>query len=250
MAWDGGPGDEPAPAWRDQAPDRRSPIDPNAPVSGHGAPGPRGPSPADAPEQDWTAAMPRLFPVLRPLDSRGTRLADLEPARLATEGLKTHADPVVDDGPAGIPVAYAIRAEAFDVLVNADHLLAWGVGPEALRSAAIANLAAWSAAAPWSDEASGRRQLRFSASGGGGDAARILLPEVLAHLGTELGREGRVLVGLPGRDLLVAGALVPGDDEFAALFAEFVREQAVDADEPIDRRVLELVDGRIVPFAG
>ena len=58
-----------------------------------------------------------------------------------------------------------------------------------------------------------------------------------------------MLVGLPDRDLLVAGTLRPGDAEFAALFAEFVVEQSGGADEPIDRRVFELVDGRLVEFA-
>jgi hypothetical protein len=61
---------------------------------------------------------------------------------------------------------------------------------------------------------------------------------------------GRVLVGVPERHLLIAGTLRPGDEEFATLFAEFVVEHSGGADEPIDRRVFELVDGRLVEFAG
>ena len=60
----------------------------------------------------------------------------------------------------------------------------------------------------------------------------------------------RILVGLPDRHLLTAGSLRPDDDDFAALFADFVVEQSGGADEPIDRRVFELVDGRLVEFAG
>ena len=59
-----------------------------------------------------------------------------------------------------------------------------------------------------------------------------------------------MLIGLPERHLLIAGALQPGDDEFASLFAEFVVESSGGADEPVDRRVFELVDGQLVEFSG
>ena len=41
-----------------------------------------------------------------------------------------------------------------------------------------------------------------------------------------------------------------GDDEFSSLFATFVVEQSGGADEPIDRRVFELIDGRLIDFTG
>ena len=75
------------------------------------------------------------------------------------------------------------------------------------------------------------------------------MPEVRDHLARELGVGARVLVGLPERHLLLAGALRPRDEEFAGLFAEFVIEHSGGADEPIDRRVFELVDGQLVEFA-
>jgi uncharacterized protein YtpQ (UPF0354 family) len=133
--------------------------------------------------------------------------------------------------------------------VNGDHLLSWGIGPEAIQDAAIANLAAWSAGAPWTAETSGDRKLLSSDSGQGWDASRILLPEVRAHIRDTLGGAGRILVGLPERHLLVAGTLRPDDGEFGVLFADFVIEQSGGADEPIDRRVFELVDGQLIDFA-
>ncbi len=60
---------------------------------------------------------------------------------------------------------------------------------------------------------------------------------------------GRILIGIPERHLLTAASLRPGDEEFAAMFGEFIVEHSGGADEPIDRRVFELVDGRIVEFA-
>ena len=247
MSWDRDRGDEPEPAWRDHAPDPLAPIDPGAPVSGHHV-DPLRTSPAHAPEQDWQVASRILMPNLRPVGSSGTRLAALDAEQLATEGLKAHATPLADDGPSDLVIGYVIRADAFDVLVNADHLLAWATTPAAIRATAMANLGLWSASAPWTDEASGHRRLVSSTTGDGGDAARILLPEVRAHLARELGVGSRVLVGIPERDLLVAGALYAGDDEFAALFAEFVRDHADGADQPLDRRVFELIAGEIRPL--
>jgi hypothetical protein len=157
---------------------------------------------------------------------------------------------LLDEGPCGLAVVYTMAATGFDVVVNGDHLASWGVPIDVVQDAAIANLRAWSAAAPWTDEVSGDRRLLSSDTGEGSDAARILLPEVREHLVGELGATGRVLVGLPERHLLVAGTLRPDDAAFAALFGEFVLEQSGGADEPIDRRVFELVDGQLVDFAG
>ncbi len=250
MAWDPDLGDEPAAAWRHEAPDLLAPIAADGSVSGHHAPAAAAVGPSQAPEQDWLAAESLLFPVIRPSDTRGTRLDQMDPERLASEGMKSHATPILDDGPCGLVVGYVLRAGSFDIHVNADHMLAWGAKPAELRAAATANLARWSAGAPWTEEVSGSRRLLSSASGDGDDAARILLPEVRAHLASALGPDVRVLVGIPEQDLLMAGSLAGSDMEFAALFAEFVRAHADDADQPLDRRVLELVGGELRPFAG
>ena len=58
-----------------------------------------------------------------------------------------------------------------------------------------------------------------------------------------------MLIGLPARHLLLAGALRPDDQEFGPLFADFVQDYADDSDESIDPRVFELVAGRLVPFS-
>ena len=199
-----------------------------------------------APEHDWSAAAALLFPVLRPPGTRGVMLDSL-----ATPGTAAgNSQPVIDAGPVDLVVAYAISAAGFDILTDGDHLAAWSIPPATLREAAFRNLAAWSARAPWSEEVAGGRRILSSDTGDGWDAARILLPEVTGHLGGTLGEGGaRVLVGLPARHLLLAGALRPDDQEFEPLFADFVRDYADDSDEAIDLRVFELVDGRLVPFS-
>ena len=170
---------------------------------------------------------------------------------LGQHAMQSHAQPLIDDGPAGLPVVYAMPAGGFDIVVNGDHLLSWGIEPVELQDAAMRNLASWAASAPWTNEVSGERRLISSDTGDGLDAVRILLPDVVAHLAQELGAGGaRVLVGIPERHLLTAASLQPGDREFAAMFAEFIVEQSGGADEPIDRRVFEIVDGRLVEFSG
>ena len=103
--------------------------------------------------------------------------------------------------------------------------------------------------APWTDETEGDRRLISSDTGDGMDAARIILPETLDYLQRELGPHRRVLVGIPERHLLAASALRPDDAGFAAMFSEFVIEQSGGADEPVDRRLFEIVDGRLVEFS-
>ena len=241
--------DAPA-ALRDSPPDYLAPIDESAPVSGHSPAPAHSTSPADAPEQDWSSARDLLYPAFRPVGTQGLAVESFDRETLAAHTSQHHAQPLLDVGPAELPVVYTIDAGAYDIVVNGDHLLSWGVEPAAVQDAALRNLAAWSATAAWTDEVSGDRRLISSDTGHGWDAARIMLPEVVAHLVAELGSVGRILVGIPERHLMTAGSLRPGDADFATLFAEFIVEHSGGADEPIDRRVFELVDGRLVEFAG
>lgn len=241
--------DEPPVLIRDSPPDVLSPIDASAPVSGHvPAPEPTT-SPVDSPEHDWTLAKSLVRPAFRPVGTQGLPLHAIERETLLAHASKSHAQPLIDVGPVDLPVVYTIPAGGFDIVVNGDHLLSWGIEPVELQDAAMANLAAWSATAPWGDESSGERRLISSSTGDGLDAVRILLPEVATYLQRTL-TGGRILVGIPERHLLTAARLTPGDDAFVEMFAEWVIEQSGGADEPIDRRVFELVDGLLVPFAG
>src|SRR3990170_4070728 len=243
-------GDEPPSSLRDHAPDILSPIDETAPVSGHvPPPASAGRSVVDSPEHDWTLARDVIRPAFRPVGTQGLAIEDVQRDTLAQHAMQSHAQPILDTGPAGLPVVYAIPAGGFDIMVNGDHLLSWGIEAVELQDAALRNLAAWAATAPWTDEVSGERHLISSDTGDGLDAVRILLPDVVAHLARELGRDGaRVLVGIPERHLLTAASLRPDDQGFVAMFAEFILEQSGGADEPIDRRVFEIVDGRLVEF--
>jgi hypothetical protein len=224
-------------------------------MSGHDAsPAPEdaaGRAQSEAPEHDWEAATPHVFPALRPVGTQGIQLAELDPAQLSQEGTKKHPVALLDPGPADLPVVYVLRTPAFDIVINADHLLTWGIAPAILRDTAMANLRAWSATAPWTDEVADGRHLLSSDTGDGGDAARILLPEARQHIAGACGGAARILVALPDRDLLIAGSLNTADTEFAGQLTAFVAEVAEDAHEPIDRRLFELVGDQhdLVPFS-
>ena len=244
-------GDEPPSSLRDAPPDILSPIDESSPVSGHVRPPESSASPAETPEHDWSVARDLIRPAFRPVGTQGLAVEGLDRETLAQHSMQSHSQPLVDDGPAGVAVVYAIPAGGFDIVVNGDHLLSWGIEPVELQDAAVRNLAKWAADAPWTNEVSGDRRLISSDTGDGLDAVRILLPDVVAYLAQELGQGGsRVLVGIPERHLLAAASLRPGDAGFAAMFTEFVVEQSGGADEPIDRRVFEIVGGHLVEFRG
>jgi hypothetical protein len=243
-------GDEPPSSMRDAAPDILSPIDESSPVSGHTPAPTSSTSMADSPEHDWALARDLVRPAFRPVGTKALVIEDIQRETLAQHAMQSHAQPLIDDGPAGVPVVYAIPADGFDIVVNGDHLLSWGIEPAELQDAAMRNLTAWAADAPWTNEVSGDRRLISSDTGDGLDAVRILAPDVMGYLTQELGQGGaRVLVGIPERHLLAAASLRPDDEGFAAMFAEFVVEQSGGADEPIDRRVFEIVDGRLVEFS-
>jgi hypothetical protein len=200
-------------------------------------------APSLAPEHDWAAASSVVRPALRPIGTAGTDGRDL---RLPTSGSGA-GKPVIRVGPAGLPIVYVIPGRGFDVVVGVDHLLAWGVSADRLHDTAMANLTDWSREADWTDEVNDGRRVIWSDWGEGMDAARILLVDVRTKLHRDLGPGHRVLVGLPERDLLVAARLAEGDDEFGAMFAHYIADRARAADEPIDSRVFELVDGALIP---
>jgi hypothetical protein len=243
-------GDEPPASLRDAPPDILSPIDESSPVSGHVRAPTSATSPVETPEHDWSIARDLIRPAFRPVGTQGLAVESFDREKLAQHSTQSHAQPLLDDGPAGLPVVYTIPAGGFDIVVNGDHLLSWGIEPVQLQDAAMRNLAAWAADAPWTNEVSGERRLISSDTGDGLDAVRILLPDVAQYLARELGQGGaRVLVGIPERHLLTAATLRRGDEGFFAMFSEFIVEQSGGADEPIDRRVFEIVDGRLVEFS-
>ena len=244
--------DEATGALRDRPPDTLGVPDPDAPISGHHPAPESNASAVDAPEHDWAAARSLVFPIVRAAGTEGAS-ADT-PLDVLRSSSVFHTTPLVADGPAGLVVSFTLAAGGFDVLINGEHLLSWGIDAAELAAAAGENLAAWSAQAPWTTEGAEGRNLLSSDTGSGHDAARILLDAARAHIVRELMAVSvpgtRLLVGIPDRDLLVVGTLAPSDPDFAPQFHDFIVEHSGGADEPIERRVFELIEGDLVVFGG
>lgn len=203
-----------------------------------------GPAPSLTPEHDWAAAAGVIHPALRPSGTTGIDGRSLQ----AASGAGLPGKPLILAGPANLTIGYVIPGRGFGIHVGADHLLAWGVGADAVHAAAMGNLAAWSAGAPWDEETNARQRIVWSESSSGMDAARILLPEVRTRLEQDLGGTGRVIVGLPERDLLIATSIGAGDDDFTSTFAAYVAGRFESGDEPLDSRLFEIEGGRLVEF--
>lgn len=203
---------------------------------------------SSAPEHDWSVAAALVMPIPLPVANSGVDAAGVDRASL---GIGHHGGPTLHwAGPAGLHVGVAIRATGYDVLVNTAHLVTWDVETDAILSTALANLESWSNSTPWEEEVAGERRLFVSDSGERWDAGRILLPGVRLYLERELGKGARVLVGIPNRHLLVAGSLRPDDETFTEELRSFVAIEAADADEPVDARLFELVEGGLFEVSG
>jgi hypothetical protein len=203
---------------------------------------------SSAPEHDWSAAAGIVMPVLLPVGAAGTDAATVDRSSL---GIGQRGNlPLRWPGPAGLHVAVAIPAVGFDIMVSADHLITWDVEVAAVLSTAMANLGAWSNSMPWEEEVEGARRLFVSDSGERWDAGRILLVSVRVYLERELGKNARVIVGMPNRHILVAGSLLPTEPGFMDDLRSFVATEAAGADEPVDGRLFELLEGGLTEVAG
>jgi hypothetical protein len=120
-------GDAPPATIRDTAPDYLAPLDANSPSSGHTPPPESTGSVTESPEHDWDSAKAIIYPAFRPVGTQGLAVETIDRDDLGGRGSQSHSQPLLDQGPAGLPVVYTMDAGGFDIVVNGDHLLSWGV---------------------------------------------------------------------------------------------------------------------------
>jgi hypothetical protein len=94
-------GEAPPSTIRDTPPDYLAPIDASAPVSGHVPPPESTVSIAESPEHDWDIARALVFPAFRPVGTRGLAVEAFDREALTGHGALSHAQPLLDQGPAG-----------------------------------------------------------------------------------------------------------------------------------------------------
>ena len=244
-------GDEVGTAIRDSAPDYLAPIDADAPVSGHQPAPEQGASPADTPEQDWATRQGPPLPGLPPGRHAGSRARQHRPGE---PGRPRDPEPRPADhrrGPGR--AAGRLHHRCRRLRHRRQRRPPADLGRRARRGPGRRDPQPRGLVG---DGAVDRRgvgrapphQLGHRATAGmpRGSCCRRSSPTSSPSSARSAGSSS----GIPERHLMTAGSLRPGDDDFASLFAEFIVEQSGGADEPIDRRVFELVDGRLVEFAG
>jgi uncharacterized protein YtpQ (UPF0354 family) len=120
----------------------------------------------------------------------------------------------------------------YEYLTN-DHAARWGVDAQELRRLATANLDAVSKEiAAQGIEKDDARAVVF-ATEDGYDAARILIPDLRAFIGTELGFP--FLFAIPNRDFLICWT--PGRSELDEFVRKQVREDYASMPYPLSSRI-------------
>ena len=198
----------------------------------------------------WTHARDLIYPAFRPVGTGPRRRGSFDRDTLAGHANQSHAQPFLDQVRPGCRSSTPSMPGRSTSSSTATTCCRGGSEPAEIQDAAIAEPGAAGRRprrGPTRCRASAAWSARTPATAGTPPAS--CCPRSSTHLVAELGPPADPR-GLPERHLLTAGSLRPGDEDFAALFADFVVEQSGGADEPVDRRVFELVDGRLVEFAG
>jgi hypothetical protein len=138
---------------------------------------------------------------------------------------------------------YALHVGGFDIIVNADHVLSWGVTVEQIQDAALRNLAEWSAGAAWTDEVSGERRLISSDTARAGTRRGSSCPRSSTGCRGSWARSGASSSGSRSGTCSSPAASGRATGTSRRSSPSSSVEQSGGADEPIDRRVFELSDG-------
>jgi uncharacterized protein YtpQ (UPF0354 family) len=146
-------------------------------------------APADS-GQDFSEIAERIFPLFKPVE-------------LVAEVHERGLPPLVyREFLADLIIVYAISEGARVLYVNEDHLDAWGASASDLHERALANLREHSVDVKYTTLGEGEQTLFIYKSGDGYDASRLLLTDTLADLARRL--PGRMVIGIPSRDFLIA----------------------------------------------
>ncbi len=104
---------------------------------------------------------------------------------------------------AGLMIAYVIDEPQSLAYINEDQLERWGLASHELHERALANLRRRTDDdAPYTTVGAGDQRLFIYSANDGYDAARLLLTETMAEWSRQV--RGRLVIGIPNRDFLIA----------------------------------------------
>lgn len=169
----------------------------------------------------------------------------LKPAALL-QAVHAHQLPMLAHRPflAGLAITYVVDERGSVTYINEQHTAHWQIDPADLHAQALENLRQRSARSGYTTLGSGEQRLFISNTQDGYDAARLLLPDLLEPWA--LAFSGRLLIGIPNRDFLVAFSAA--DPTIAANVAHQIAHDVLQHPAGLTDRLFTLVAGEIYEY--
>jgi uncharacterized protein YtpQ (UPF0354 family) len=142
-------------------------------------------------ERDYASLAARVMPMLKPIEL----LVMVSERKLP---MIAYRDFIAD-----LIITYVIDEKNSVAYINEEQLESWGITIQDLHEQAVANLRRRTEAeVRYTTVGEGEQRLFIFSSGDGYDATRLLLTDLLAEWNREVA--GRLVVGIPNRDFLIA----------------------------------------------
>lgn len=178
---------------------------------------------------DWRVLSNAVFPMLKPL----TLLMEVHERGLPMLAYRWWQ--------ADLMITYVIREMSSVAYINSDHLKRWQISEAELHTRALRNLQLQTTRVAPTTLGQGTRQVFLFDTQDGYDATRILLPDVLEMWQAAL--SGRMLIGIPHRDLLVAFS--DQDPTLGYALTQQIARDAAEHPAALTDQLFTLRDGRI-----
>jgi uncharacterized protein YtpQ (UPF0354 family) len=183
----------------------------------------------DRDEHDFARLAERVLPMIKPIDL-------LVSVRERGVPMIAYRDFLAD-----LIITYVIDSQRSIAYINDEHLERWQVTAQELHDAAMANLRQRTAEVRYTTVGEGDQRLFIFSSGDGYDATRMLLTDVLAEWSGQLA--GRLVVGIPNRDFLIAFG--DANRDILRAIAAQVQVDAAQRDHGLTDQLFTLTDNAI-----
>jgi uncharacterized protein YtpQ (UPF0354 family) len=181
-------------------------------------------------ERDFASLKDRVMPMLKPIEL----LVMVSERKLPMIAYR--------DFLADLIITYVIDEKNSVAFINEQQLDAWGLTLQDLHDTAVANLRRRTTEeARFTTVGEGDQRLFIFSSGDGYDATRLLLTDVLAEW--ERALSGRLVVGIPNRDFLIA--LGDANQDIMRAVAAQVQADAAQRDHGLTDQLFTLTAGAV-----
>ncbi|HWQ14666.1 MAG TPA: DUF1444 family protein [Roseiflexaceae bacterium] len=184
----------------------------------------------DRSERDFAALAGRVMPMLKPIEL----LVAVRERKLPMLAYR----PFLAD----LIITYVIDEKSSVAFINEEQLDRWGVAAQDLHNLAVENLRRRTReGVRYTAVGEGEERLFIYSSGDGYDATRLLLTEVLAEWARAV--QGRLVVGIPNRDFLIA--LGDANQDILRAVAAQVQADATQREHGLTDQLFTLAGGAV-----